>query len=95
MPDVTDTGSPAVQQIWFSDGPDPETLPANSRALRSMVGPARFHLWTMGRAHPLIVDNNFGADVTRGFDHVRPYAYKADLARYCIVTYHGGYYMEV
>ena len=94
MPDVTDPGSPGVHQIWFSDGPDPETLPANSRALRSMVGPERFHLWTIGRTRQLIVDN-FAAEVTRAFDRLRPYAYKADLARYCIVMHHGGYYLDL
>lgn len=89
-----DEHGPLVHQIWFSDLGSPDRLPANCESLRSAVGPERYRLWTLESARELIRES-FDQDVVRSFDRLRPYAYKADLARYCIVARDGGYYVDL
>lgn len=38
---------------------------------------------------------NFSADVLEAFDGFRPYAYKADLAKCCLLFVHGGLYVDL
>jgi hypothetical protein len=47
---------------------------------------------------PLIRDflsEHFGADVLFAYDSLKPYAYKADLARYCLLYHFGGVYADI
>lgn len=89
-----DEHGPLVHQIWFSDLGSPDRLPANSETLRGAVGDGRYRLWTIESARNLIGEA-FDPEVLRTFDRLRPYAYKADLARYCIVAHMGGYYLDL
>lgn len=45
-----------------------------------------------GRA---LIKNNFNDSVLGAYDRLIPYAYKADLLRYCILYLHGGWYMDL
>jgi Glycosyltransferase sugar-binding region containing DXD motif len=38
---------------------------------------------------------NFDSDVVGAYDFLRPYAYKADLARYCLLYIRGGLYVDL
>jgi hypothetical protein len=51
-------------------------------------------MWFLNDARALIGDV-YGAEVLEAFDILRPFAYKADLARYCIVNYIGGIYIDL
>ncbi|MDA8292328.1 MAG: hypothetical protein M0Z33_11720 [Actinomycetota bacterium] len=93
MPDTVRT-EPLVHQIWFSDLAEPPERHGRIDALRRLVGPERYRLWTLDAARQLLRDE-LDADVLRAFDRLRPYAYKADLARYCIVARLGGYYLDL
>lgn len=37
----------------------------------------------------------FSAQVVRAFDSLRPFAYKADLGRYCLIYHFGGWYSDI
>ena len=41
------------------------------------------------------IAGNFSADVLEAFDGFRPYAYKADLAKCCLLFVHGGLYVDL
>lgn len=38
---------------------------------------------------------NFGGEVLNAYNKLKPYAFKADLARYCLVYLYGGWYFDV
>lgn len=42
-----------------------------------------------------IIKNNFDSDIVVAFDKLRPYAYKSDLARLCLLYKFGGIYSDI
>jgi hypothetical protein len=42
-----------------------------------------------------LISSNFGPSVLSAYNAVKPYAYKADLARLCILYVHGGLYSDL
>lgn len=40
------------------------------------------------------IQESFPAPVLAAYDMLRPYAYKADLGRYCLLLRHGGWYID-
>lgn len=42
-----------------------------------------------------LIRQNFDAEVLGAFEKLRPFAYKSDLARYCIMYLHGGIYADL
>ena len=42
-----------------------------------------------------LITSNFGPSVLTAYNAVKPYAYKADLARLCILYVHGGIYSDL
>ena len=42
-----------------------------------------------------IIKKEFGKEVLLAFNKLKPYAYKADLARYCISYLYGGWYADI
>ena len=42
-----------------------------------------------------IIAKQFGKEVLSAFNKLKPYAYKADLARYCISYLYGGWYADI
>lgn len=42
-----------------------------------------------------IISRNFGSDVLAAYDKLIPFAYKSDLARYCIMYCYGGVYADI
>ena len=51
-------------------------------------------IWGHGEIRQFL-RQRFPAEVLRAFDALRPYAYKADLARYCLLYELGGVYADV
>jgi mannosyltransferase OCH1-like enzyme len=41
------------------------------------------------------LSKNFSEDVLVAYDSIKPYAYKSDIARYCILYVYGGWYMDI
>jgi hypothetical protein len=86
-------------QVVINDGgtvPDP--LPAvvrrNADALKELYPSARYRLYDRDDLRAFL-SANFSTDVSRAFETLAPYAYKADLARYCLLLANGGLYCDL
>jgi mannosyltransferase OCH1-like enzyme len=82
-----------VHQIMFTSDRDSVPPPA-AQAIRSNAGGNPYRLWSLDDARELIRDA-YGPEILRALDNLRPYSYKADLARYCIVNHIGGIYLAL
>ncbi len=62
-----------------------------------------FKRWHPNFEHRLFFDQmireflsaRFGAETLEAYDSLKPYSYKADLARYCLIYYFGGIYADI
>jgi len=89
---ITRMNVPVHQIMFTSDG---EALPPPAaQEIRSRAGGDPYRMWFLDDARGLIRDA-YGLEVLRAFDILRPFAYKADLARYCIVNHLGGIYIDL
>ena len=41
------------------------------------------------------ISSVYGGDVLWAYDRLKPYAYKADLGRYCLLHHFGGWYADL
>lgn len=88
---------PDVHQILFTDPgvPEPKGYVAHAmQSVREAFPTGRYTCWGLPEATALI-DAHFGRKVLRAFECLRPYAYKADLFKYCLLYVHGGWYADV
>lgn len=69
-------------------------LTSSMSRLRSFYPQANYTLWN-GEALRSYIEEKFDRDVTQAFDLLKPYAYKADLGRYCLLYEGGGLYSDV
>ena len=65
-----------------------------TRQLKACYPGAAHTLWTGAMLRELIAFH-FGGEVVRAFDSLKPYAYKCDLARYCLLHTQGGLYSDL
>ena len=89
---VTRMNVPVHQTMFTSDRH--ARPPRAAEDIRSRAGGAPYRMWFLDDARALIGDV-YGPDVLSAFDTLRPFAYKADLARYCIVNHLGGIYIDL
>lgn len=82
-----------VHQIMFTYDRDALPPPA-AEEIRSRAGGDPYRMWFLDDARALIGDI-YGLDVLRAFNTLRPFSYKADLVRYCIVNHIGGIYIDL
>ena len=82
-----------VHQVMFTADRD-ALPPAEAEEIRSRAGGDLYRMWFLDDARALIGDV-YGHEVLGAFDILRPFAYKADLARYCIVNHIGGIYIDL
>jgi mannosyltransferase OCH1-like enzyme len=86
-----------VSQIYLSDSEDQELSPflkyATSTVVRAFPG-ANHTIYDKQSLRKYIVDN-YESDVVWAYDKLRPYAYKADLGRYCLLQKLGGWYFDI
>jgi glycosyltransferase involved in cell wall biosynthesis len=86
-----------VHQILITDLKiDTATLPAATKTVKNYFNPKNYQymLWDKDKIRELI-KYNFDRSVLDAYDSLKPYAYKADLARYCIAYIHGGWYVDI
>ena len=82
-----------VHQIMFT--PDRDALPSPAaEESRSCAGRNPYRMWFLDDARAVISDL-YGLEVLTAFGTLRPFAYKADLARYCIVDHIGAIYIAL
>lgn len=87
---------PDVHQALFTDPGVPAPtgyLAMAMGSVRDAFPTGRYRCWGLEEATELIADH-FDRDVLRAFRCLRPYAYKADLFKYCVLHVHGGWYAD-
>jgi len=85
-----------VSQIFLSDYPSelPPYLNNCVEAVRQFHPEYPYVLYNSQTLRKFIVDN-FDAEVVLAYDKLNPYAYKADLGRYCLLYKLGGWYFDI
>lgn len=85
-----------VHQIWITDKSEPlsDYISKKNSDLRKMYYDHEFVLYDHKSLIRLIKDN-FDKEVLFAYAKCNPYAFKADLARYCILYLYGGYYFDI
>jgi hypothetical protein len=88
-----------LHQIIIVDGllrPDnlPIEIDRNAQEARRLYSHAKYNLWCGEELRDLI-RANFDQNVLWAFDSLRPYSYKADLARFCLLHLFGGLYFDL
>jgi hypothetical protein len=88
-----------THQVVIVDGLKlPQHIPGAMRlsleSLQQLYPEAKYHLWS-GEELRAFIGDTFRPAVLRAFDTLRPYAYKCDLARYCLLFIQGGMYVDL
>jgi len=94
MDDIKPTES--VFQIFISDdNREPPALLHGSIASVEQSFSAYKYIRFNGEKLREFLSSYFGSDVVAAYDKLVPYAYKADLARYCLLYQYGGWYADI
>jgi len=85
-----------ISQIYLSDAGDqpPPQLQQCVDQVRRLHPEWEHRLYGLVSLREFIA-NNFDAEVLKAYDKLKPYAYKADLGRYCLLYRLGGWYFDV
>lgn len=88
-----------VHQLYVADDMElPAQLPSamadNVNSVRSVHPDADYRLWSGKEVRQFIADVH-GRRALWAFDLLTPYAYKCDLARYCLLHHFGGLYVDL
>src|SRR5258706_11233112 len=85
-----------VSQIFISDdnGPLPPLLESMTLSVRTSFSSALYNLYDRKLLRNFITEN-FQTDVLIAYEKLRPYSFKADLGRYCILYKNGGWYFDI
>jgi hypothetical protein len=84
-----------VSQILISHGGVmSESAQAATASVKKLYGTKAYELYddTTLRA---FIEQHFTSDVLAAYDSLLPYAYKADLGRYCLLYVKGGWYFDI
>jgi len=85
-----------VSQIFLSDTGN-ELSPFLQHAtgtVKNAFPDANYEIFTKETLRQFIVDH-YDADVVWAYDTLRPYSYKADLGRFCLLNALGGWYFDI
>lgn len=87
-----------IHQIFINEDdaiPEfPLAIQENIRSVKVWYPEAKYKLWTRSELEQFIRED-FDSDVLMAFQTLRPFAYKADLARYCLLYIFGGLYIDL
>ena len=88
-----------IHQIFINDSNKlPEEFPKFHNIcyekIKKIYPNEEYHLYS-GEELEIIIKNNFHNDVFIAYKKLRPYAYKADLARLCLLYLYGGLYIDL
>lgn len=85
-----------VSQIFLSDT-DSELSPFLKHATGTVKNafPAADHTIYDKESLRQFIADNYDAEVLWAYDTLRPYSYKADLGRFCLLNKLGGWYMDI
>jgi hypothetical protein len=88
-----------IHQVVIVDGlqsPNhiPSVMRVNSESAQQLYPEAKYHLWS-GEELRTFIGDTFRPGVLQAFDTLRPYSYKCDLARFCLLFAQGGMYVDL
>lgn len=86
-----------ISQIYITEN-DTLVLPKRISDITSSIGesfPGSTHIIYNNRKLREFIAENFPNEVVRAYDTLIPYAYKADLGRYCLLYQLGGWYIDI
>ncbi len=87
-----------VFQILLTDKDAPPTLPfwgqVSVQSIRTQFPQAR-HCLVQDADIRSLIRNQFGSEVLWAYEELKPLAYRADLARYCLLYHYGGLYADI
>jgi len=88
-----------VHQILIVDGFElpaelPDTLAQRIAHLKRLYADAHYTMWT-GETLRAFIKEAFDNDVLWAFDYLKPYSYKSDLGRLCLLYAAGGLYSDI
>ncbi len=83
-------------QIFISDSSQelPPLLQETTRIFQESLPEHNYTLYNKESVREFI-SNKIGSEALAAFDKLKPYAYKADLGRYCIAYEKGGWYADI
>ena len=88
--------SESIVQIFISDhNADPPELLSGAITSVQQCFSAYHYTRHNGESLRAFITQHFDREVVAAFDKLRPYAYKADLGRYCLLYQHGGWYADI
>jgi len=86
-----------VHQILITDLANAENyVPKATKTIKKFFGKDLYEyvLWDKTKTYDFL-SANFDKKVLAAYNKLKPYAYKSDLARYCIAYIYGGWYVDV
>jgi mannosyltransferase OCH1-like enzyme len=85
-----------ISQIFLSDESD-ELSPFLRHATDTVKNafPALSHTVYTKETLRQFIEENYGEEVVDAYDSLKPYSYKADLGRFCLLHKLGGWYMDI
>lgn len=72
----------------------PETLKFTTETVKKTYPECKYTLYNNEMLREFI-SQHFDRDVLKCYDSLKPYAYKCDLARYCVTYINGGWYADI
>lgn len=84
-------------QIYITEAPVdrlPPVLEEASQELRASFIDAEYSLWNDASIRAFLTQE-FEGDVLKAYDNLIPFAYRSDLARYCLLYHFGGWYADL
>ena len=86
-----------ISQIFLSDSEDQELSPFLKYATSTVQNAFSNDNHTIYNKDSLrqFIADNYDADVLWAYDSLRPYSYKADLGRFCLLNKLGGWYLDI
>ncbi len=85
-----------ITQIYISsdNSPLPPALEATTRLVRRLYPDANYRLYDAETLRAYI-EAHFSPEVLQAYDRLKPYAFKADLGRMCLLYGRGGLYLDL
>lgn len=86
-----------ISQIYLSDSEDQSLSPFLQHATATVRNAFHNDNHTIYNKESLrrFIADNYNADVLWAYDSLRPYSYKADLGRFCLLNKLGGWYLDI
>lgn len=84
-------------QIYLSDKqPDlPESLKGVQAQFQQLFGEYDYYYYYNFETLRSFICQNYPHQVLAAYDSLKPYAYKSDLGRYCLLYKYGGWYADI